>query len=76
MAPNVLDTMPWVKFLPVTWGVHLIGRVLIGGQSLYAMPFLDVALLAAISATYFLIGYALFKRLEGVARDRGLLGHY
>lgn len=76
MAPSVMDTMPWVKFLPVTWGVELIGRVLIGGQSLYAMPFADIAFLAAVSATYFLIGYALFKRLKGVARDRGLLGHY
>lgn len=76
LAPTVMESLPWVKFLPVTWGVHLIGRVLIGGQSLSAMPFTDLVFLAAISATYFLIGYALFKRLEGVARDRGLLGHY
>ncbi len=76
MAPNVLDTMPWVKFLPVTWGVHLIGRVLIGGQSLFTMPIGDIAFLAAISGMYFLVGYAIFKRLEDVARNRGLLGHY
>lgn len=76
IAPTVLDTMPWVKFLPVTWGVHLIGRVLIGKESLYSMPIADVSFLGAISALYFLIGYAIFKRLESVARDRGLLGHY
>jgi ABC-2 type transport system permease protein len=76
IAASALETFPWAKFLPVTWGVHLIGRVLIHGQSLYAMPIADVAFLIAISAVYFLLGYLIFKRLERVARDRGLLGHY
>lgn len=76
IAASALETFPWAKFLPVTWGVHLIGRVLIGGQSLYAMPFADILLLIAVSGTYFVLGYLVFKRLEGVARDRGLLGHY
>lgn len=76
LAPTVLETMPWVKFLPVTWGVELIGRVLIGGQSLYTMPVTDILFLAANSAFYFAVGYVGFKFLEGVARDKGLLGHY
>jgi ABC-2 type transport system permease protein len=76
IAASALETFPGAKFLPVTWGVHLIGRVLIHGQSLYAMPIADVAFLIAISAVYFLLGYLIFKRLERVARDRGLLGHY
>lgn len=75
-TPAVLETMPWVKFLPVTWGVHLIGRVLIGGESLLAMPPMDVFFLVMNSAAYFTVGYICFKYLEGKARDRGLLGHY
>ncbi|MCI2429729.1 ABC transporter permease [Candidatus Acetothermia bacterium] len=76
LAPTVMETMPWVKFLPVTWGVELIGRVLIGGQSLYTMPATDIGLLAATSASYFVLGYVGFKYLETIARDKGLLGHY
>lgn len=76
LAATVMETLPWVKFLPVTWGVHLIGRVLIGGESLYAMPVTDLLLSVAVSAFYFSAGYLGFKYLEGAARDKGLLGHY
>jgi ABC-2 type transport system permease protein len=76
LAPAVLETVPWVKFLPVTWGTHLIGRVMIDGQSLYAMAPADLLFLAANSACYFALGFLGFKYLERTARDRGLLGHY
>jgi ABC-2 type transport system permease protein len=76
LAPTVMESLPWVKFLPVSWGVHLIGRVLMGGESLFAMPPMDVFFLVMNSAAYFTVGYISFKYLEGKARDRGLLGHY
>ncbi len=76
LAPTVMESLPWVKFLPVSWGVHLIGRVLLGGESLFAMSPMDVLFLAMNSAAYFTVGYLGFKYLEGKARDRGLLGHY
>ncbi|MBI3661220.1 ABC transporter permease [Candidatus Acetothermia bacterium] len=74
--PSVMESFPVVKFLPVTWGVHLIGRVLLDGQSLSAIPVTDILILAINSAVYFALGYGCFKLLEGVARDKGLLGHY
>jgi ABC-2 type transport system permease protein len=76
LAPTVMDSFPIVKFFPVTWGTHLIGKVLLDGQSLYAMQVMDILFLALNSAIYFTLGYAGFKYLEGIARDRGLLGHY
>ncbi len=74
--PSIMESFPVVKLLPVTWGTHLIGKVLLDGQSLYAMPAIDIFLLAVNSAIYFVLGYTGFKYLERIARDRGLLGHY
>ncbi|MBI1744661.1 hypothetical protein HYR54_16565 [Candidatus Acetothermia bacterium] len=54
----------------------MIGRVLLDGQSLSAIPVTDILILAINSAVYFALGYGCFKLLEGVARDKGLLGHY
>ncbi len=71
-----LDQFPWLKYAPVSWGTHLLGRVMIGGESLLEMPASDVLFLAANSAVYFALGYLGFKYFERVARDRGLLGHY
>ncbi len=71
-----LDQFPWLKYAPVSWGTHLLGRVMIGGESLLEMPASDVLFLAANSAVYFALGYLGFKHFERVARDRGLLGHY
>ncbi len=71
-----LDPFPLLKYAPVSWGTHLIGRVMIGGQSIFEMPASDVLFLAANSAVYFGLGYLGFKYFERMARDRGLLGHY
>ncbi len=71
-----LDQFPWLKYAPVSWGTHLLGRVMIGGESLFEMPASDVLFLAVNSAVYFALGYLGFKYFERVARDRGLLGHY
>lgn len=71
-----LDQFPALKFAPVSWGTHLLGRVMIGGQSLLEIPAGDLLFLLVNSAVYFTLGYLAFKYFERVARDRGLLGHY
>lgn len=71
-----IGTFPWVKFLPLSWGGHLIGRVMIGGTSLLDIALGDLLLLVANSAFYFGLGFLVFKFFEQQARDRGLLGHY
>jgi ABC-2 type transport system permease protein len=71
-----LDQFPMLKYAPVSWGTNLIGRVMIGEQSIFDIPAGDLLFLAANSAVYFTLGFLGFKYFERVARDRGLLGHY
>lgn len=68
--------MPFMKFLPLSLGTRLIGKVMIGELSLLELPPGDVVFLIGNSAFYFGVGFFIFKILENVARDRGLLGHY
>jgi len=71
-----IDTFPFVKYLPLSWGTQLIGRVMIGGESIGQMPLGDLLFLLINATFYFLGGLLIFKLLENAARDRGLLGHY
>jgi len=70
------DKLPFMKFLPLSLGTRLIGRVMIEGTSLTQLPLADLLLLVGNSAFYFGLGFLLFKFFENIARDRGLLGHY
>lgn len=71
-----VQAFPLVKFLPLSWGTHLINRAMIGGESIAQMPLADLLLLAGNSVFYFTLGLLVFGYFEKVARDRGLLGHY
>jgi ABC-2 type transport system permease protein len=71
-----LDQFPLLKYAPVSWGTHLLGRVMIGGESIFDIPINDLLFLVLNSAFYFTLGFLGFKFFERVARDRGLLGHY
>jgi len=71
-----LDQFPLLKYAPVSWGTHLLGRVMIGGESIFELPTADLLFLVVNSAFYFTLGFLGFKLFERVARDRGLLGHY
>lgn len=71
-----VEQFPGVKFLPLSWGTELIRRAMINGTALWQFPAADVALLAVNGVAYFGLGFLVFKLLERVARDRGLLGHY
>ena len=71
-----LDQYPFMQYLPLSWGTHLIEQVMIEGRPLLQMPWRDILFLAGNSAFYFGLGFLVFKGCERVARDRGLLGHY
>jgi ABC-2 type transport system permease protein len=71
-----LDRFGWVKYLPLRWGTELIQRSMIEGTSLFSMPAGDVVFLVLNSVAWFVVGLAVFKYFERVARDRALLGHY
>ena len=70
------DDVPFMKYLPLSWGTHLMSRVMVDDASIFGMPPGDLLFLVLNSAAYFIFGIAIFKRFEGAARQRGLLGHY
>lgn len=71
-----VETLWFVKFLPVAWGTTLIKRVMIQDLSIVEIPVADLAFLLANSAAYFAIGIGVFRLCEARARERGVLGHY
>jgi ABC-2 type transport system permease protein len=71
-----LDRFPIAKFLPLSWGTHLIGDAMIDGTRIWQMSAGDLALLVGNGGLYFGLGFLAFKLFERAARGRGLLGHY
>lgn len=71
-----IDRLPWLKYLPLSWGNDLVRRAMIDGVSIFAMPAADLLFLVANGAAYFGLGFLGFKFFERRARERGLLGHY
>lgn len=68
--------VPFMKYLPLTWGSTLLRRVMVDGESIASMRLEDILFLIGNSVFYFALGIFVFKRFERVARERGLLGHY
>lgn len=63
------------KVLPLSLGTRLIGQVMVAGDCLATLPLVDVLTLAGTAVFYLLLGIVVFRVLEGVAKDRGLLAH-
>lgn len=70
------DAVPVVKYLPLTWGTHLLRRVMVEGVSIAEIAPSDLLFLLGNSAFYLLGGILVFRSFERVARQKGLLGHY
>lgn len=71
-----LDQVPWFRYLPLAWGNELIRRVMVDGASIAEIPVGDPLFFVVHAAVWVAFGLAVFGRLEHVARERALLGHY
>jgi ABC-2 type transport system permease protein len=71
-----IEQFPVLKFLPLSWGTRLIGDAMINGTRIWEIASGDLMVLVVTGVGYFTVGFIGFKYLEGLARDRGLLGHY
>lgn len=71
-----IKTFPLVKYLPLSWGTHLIEQVMVKGIVIWGIPLGDLLFLLVNSALYLILGFLSFKYFERIARDRGLLGQY
>lgn len=67
---------PLLKLAPLSWGNHLLSRVMVEGVSLASLPTADVMILVAGTTGYMLLGGIVFKVCVDKARERGLLGQY
>jgi ABC-2 type transport system permease protein len=71
-----VDQLPILKWVPVSLGYQLLNRVMVDEVPISAIPIADLLRLVIGAAVFFLAGAAVFKAMEGQARDRGLLGQY
>jgi len=71
-----ISRLPLLKALPLALGSNLIGGVMVDKRSILLLPPGDLLILLINSAFYFLVGFWTFKLFLGIARKRGLLGHY
>ncbi len=67
---------PISAYLPLNMGNRLLNQVMVQGRRLWELDPSDIGTLVLVAAAYCGLGLALFGRMETVARDRGLLGHY
>ncbi len=65
-----------IYFVPISWGNHLINKMMIDGLSLLDFTLFEYSILILNSFAYLIAGLFIFKLMEKIAKKRGLLGHY
>lgn len=70
-----VDRYPALKLFPIGHGNFMLRQSLVKSQSAFSNPS-ELLILIAVSVAYFSVGLALFKIMDGVARERALLGQY
>ncbi|WP_324715841.1 ABC transporter permease [Carboxydochorda subterranea] len=69
------DGSPWVRLIPFTWTHYVLQHVMRHGARVSDMA-ADVVGAAVVSLVYFLIAWALFRRMDRAARRLARLAHY
>jgi ABC-2 type transport system permease protein len=65
-----------LRYLPLAQGSAMLQRAMREGVRLWEFPVADLALLVGTAVGYALGGYLVFRYCAGVARRRGVMGHY
>jgi ABC-2 type transport system permease protein len=71
-----VDKYPLLKFLPLAQGSHLLQRVMGSNLRLWEIAPEELAILVGTGVGYALVGYVVMLWLVGLARRRGVMGHY
>lgn len=71
-----VGTYPFLKWLPLAQGSHLLGRAMTSGVSLWEFPATELAVLVVTAVGYLAVGYFVFYRAQRRARRKGVMGHY
>jgi len=75
VLPTITDHQI-IYFVPLSWGNHMINRMMIDGLSLLDFSLLEYSILLVNSFAYLIVGLFMFSLMEKAAKKRGLLGHY
>ncbi len=75
VLPTITDH-PIIYFVPISWGNHLINRMMVDGLTLLDFTMFEYSILIVNSFTYLIGGLLIFGLMEKTAKRRGLLGHY
>jgi len=75
VLPTITDHQI-IYFMPLSWGNHMINKMMIDGLSLFDFTLLEYLILLVNSFAYLIIGLFIFSLMERSAKKRGLLGHY
>lgn len=71
-----VGTYPWLRWVPLAQGSHLLQVAMRDGVPLTAMPATDLAVLLLTAVGYLLLGYGVFTYCQVWARRKGVMGHY
>lgn len=71
-----VESYPALKFLPLAQGSYVLRLVMEQGYRLWEVPVADLGILVLTGVGYMLLGYVALGKIVGVARERGVLGHY
>ncbi len=65
-----------LRLLPLVQGSAMLQRAMRNGIRLWEFPAADLGVLIAAGTVYPLVGFLVFRYCTGVARKRGVMGHY
>lgn len=65
-----------LRLFPLVQGSAMLQEAMRNGVPFWAFSPLEIGLLVGTGVTYLLLGYLVFRYASGVARKRGVMGHY
>jgi ABC-2 type transport system permease protein len=71
-----VEQYPLLKLLPISQGSYVLRLVMNDGVALWEVPPTELAILVGTGVGYLAVGYYGLGYLVGIARDRGVMGHY
>lgn len=71
-----VEQYPVLRLLPISQGSYVLRLVMNDGLSLWEVPPIELGVLLVVAVGYLAVGYYGLGYLVGIARDRGVMGHY
>lgn len=70
------EAYPLMKLLPLSQGSYVLRLIMEQGYRIWEVPTSELGILVFTGVAYAILGYAALGKIVGVARKRGVMGHY